>query len=182
MQPIRDYVSTNYPSQVITGWDLQGNEQDIELSNDVELVFDLDGNFVRVDRADDDDSNYDDETVLTDGDIPAEITTFVNTHFPDNAIVQVIREVDSGITSYEVTLSGNIELDFDTDFRVTEVDAAGALPSSLVPSAILDYTSDNYPDQVITGWELDLTEQTVELSNDVELVFDLDGNFLRIDD
>lgn len=44
-----DYVNAQYAGQKITGWELDDNEQQLELDDDTELVFDKDGNFLRKD-------------------------------------------------------------------------------------------------------------------------------------
>ena len=45
---IRTYVNTNHPSNYIIGWELTDREnQQIDLNNDFELIFDKSGNFLR---------------------------------------------------------------------------------------------------------------------------------------
>ncbi|MBY5958080.1 PepSY-like domain-containing protein [Membranicola marinus] len=44
-----DYVNSQYPGKKITSWELDDNEQQLELDDDTELVFDTGGNFIRED-------------------------------------------------------------------------------------------------------------------------------------
>lgn len=44
-----DYVSAEYAGKKIIGWELEGNQQKVELNDDTDLVFDTDGNFLRKD-------------------------------------------------------------------------------------------------------------------------------------
>ena len=46
---IFEYVKVNYPNNFITGWKRDEDEQEIELNNQVELVFDLNNVFLEVD-------------------------------------------------------------------------------------------------------------------------------------
>lgn len=46
---IRSYVTTNYPSNFIIGWELEATHQQIELNNGVELEFTMSGEFIRID-------------------------------------------------------------------------------------------------------------------------------------
>lgn len=46
---ISHYVTENYPSNVITDWELDDNNQHVELDNGVELKFTTDGDFLSID-------------------------------------------------------------------------------------------------------------------------------------
>lgn len=47
-EKIRDYVTANYPTQVITNWEIEGINQHVELDNDIELEFSMAGDFIRI--------------------------------------------------------------------------------------------------------------------------------------
>lgn len=47
---ILDYVTTNYPDEYITEWELDGNGQEVQLSNKLELKFNKAGDFIRIDN------------------------------------------------------------------------------------------------------------------------------------
>lgn len=49
-QPLLDYVQTNYAASNILEWEKDRTEQEIKLSNGVELKFNLAGLFLRVDN------------------------------------------------------------------------------------------------------------------------------------
>lgn len=107
---------------------------------------------------------------------------YADTHFPNHEILQVTKDTDNGAITYDVALEGNIELEFNEAKEITEIDATTQLPNSVIMVEIQNYVQANYPSQVITSWELKLSEQHIELNNDVDLVFDLEGIFLRIGD
>ena len=46
---IRNYVSINYPNNFIVEWEHEGDHQEIELNNDIELEFTWDGEFIKID-------------------------------------------------------------------------------------------------------------------------------------
>ena len=46
---IRNYVSSNYPNNFIVEWEHEGDHQEIELNNDIELEFTWDGEFIKID-------------------------------------------------------------------------------------------------------------------------------------
>lgn len=179
-QNILDYVSQNYPNNVITSWELDDNLQQIELNNGLELDFDLNGAFVGI--GDDDDDDYDEtEEVIPVGEIPSEITTYINTHFPSNSVVSAIMETEGTIVTYDITLTDFVELEFNSLFEIIAIDSEVQLPDSVIPQAILNYVTQNYPNNFIVAWELETNEQQIELNNNVELIFTLDGVFVGVD-
>ncbi len=78
-------------------------------------------------------------------------------------------------------LSENVELTFNNTFQIIEIDGTTQLPDSVIPAAILDYVAQNYPNNFITNWELEDNHQQVELNDETELEFTLDGVFIRVD-
>lgn len=178
-QSILDYVSQNYPDNFITDWELESDYQEVELNNGLELEFSLEGVFIRVDENNDDDD--DNEVILTANEIPSEIKTYVTTHFPNNSITRAIKETENNVVSYELHLTENIELNFNDAFEITEIDGTSKLPDSVIQPAILDYVTLTYPNNFITDWELENDHQQVELDDETELEFTLNGEFIRID-
>ena len=47
---INDYIAANYPGSSIVDIDLDTNDIDVKLNSGVELIFDLNGNFLRIDN------------------------------------------------------------------------------------------------------------------------------------
>jgi hypothetical protein len=56
------------------------------------------------------------------------------------------------------------------------------IPDSVVPLKVLEYVQANYKEHFITEWKKSKTTQEIKLSNRKELVFNLSGTFLRVDD
>ncbi len=123
----------------------------------------------------------DKEKVVSADGLPSNAQTYITQHFPDHEIVQVVKERDDLRTSYDVYLSGGYNLDFDKNGKILGVKGSSKLPDSVIPATILTYVNANYPDYFILDWELDDRGQEVKLSNGMELKFDKNGNFLRID-
>ncbi|GJM35696.1 MAG: hypothetical protein DHS20C18_46970 [Saprospiraceae bacterium] len=73
-------------------------------------------------------------------------------------------------------------MEFSKAKEIIDIDSTTELPASVIPVKIRNYVQANYPNSVITDWELENGEQHVELNNDVDLVFDLNSDFLRLDD
>lgn len=125
---------------------------------------------------------YADDKPLAAEQIPAQIKSYIDTHFAGTNITKATIDDNDSDDKYEITLSGNIELDFAADFSITDIDANSKLPASVIPAKIADYVSANYPNNVITDWSLEDNAQQLELDNQTELEFSLTGDFIRIDD
>ncbi|PNW29162.1 hypothetical protein BKP44_05565 [Formosa algae] len=128
-----------------------------------------------------DDDGSSNEVLLTDDEIPSEITTYVSTHFDTSTITQAEKETENSGITYEVLLDLNYQLEFNSDLEIVEIDGITALPDSVIPELILEYVTTNYPNQIITDWELETNYQQVELNNGYELEFELNGDFIRLD-
>lgn len=123
----------------------------------------------------------DKESVVSADGLPKDAQLFISQHFPDNEILQVVKERDDLKTSYDVYLSEGFNLDFDKKGKIRGVEGTSALPDSVVPDKILAYVQANYSDYFIRDWELDDRGQEITLSNGLDLKFDKGGNFLRMD-
>lgn len=121
------------------------------------------------------------EKVIDDNDLPRDARDFIATHFSGITISQSVREWDDTRWKYEVYLSNGTKLEFNHKGEIEEIAGNSALPDSALPALLVSYADTHYPDEYIRKWELDSTTQEITLSNNVELVFDKQGNFLRID-
>ncbi len=121
------------------------------------------------------------EKVVSQNDLPTIANTYITTHFPDQTIRQVIKDMDNLKTTYDVILDNGAKLEFNKSGEIRKIEGNSKLPDSVIPSQILSYVQDNYATEFIKKWELEDNKQEVELSNGLDLEFDKNGNFLRID-
>ena len=185
-QAILDYVTTNYPDNTIVKAEIEDNSNyEIELNNELELVFDQEGNFLGID--DDNDDDFGDEDLAPE-DLPAAIREFITTHFSNATIEEAERENNG---NYEVELSNDVELIFDSagkflgraDDDDNDDRDDDDIAISDLPQVILDYITTNYPDNsIIEAEREDDNGFEVTLNNGVELEFDSEGNFLEAED
>lgn len=122
-----------------------------------------------------------DDKIIPATDLPQEISTYLESHFPENKVVQATVDKELFSKSYEVILKDNTTLKFNSKNKITDIEATSKLPNSVIPIQILDYVKTNYPNEVITDWELEDKNQQVELDNGITLEFTMEGEFLRID-
>ena len=121
------------------------------------------------------------DEVIPVSELPAEMKAYISIHFPSNTILQVVKDVDGLTKTYDVLLSERISLEFNRQKEIIDIDSEIALPNSVIPEQIRQYVTANYPSNVITDWELDDRNQQVQLNNGLDLKFNMNGDFLRID-
>ncbi len=116
------------------------------------------------------------------GDLPTKTTMFIADYFPGCNIVSIDKDRDFGSVSYDVVLSCGVKLEFDKSGNWTEIDCSpNEVPNALVPDKILEYVVSKYPDNHIVKIEHKWSNYQIELNNDLELVFDKNGNFKYFD-
>jgi hypothetical protein len=85
-----------------------------------------------------------------------------------------------------VTLNSvSFKLDFDKKGNVKEIESLDdktPLPNSVLPVKITQHIKAKFPNAKIIEWKKKKNTQVVELTNDMELIFDGKNNFVRIDD
>lgn len=123
----------------------------------------------------------DKERVIAEDGLPKDVSTYVQTHFPEHEIIQIVKDRDGLSVSYDVILRGGYKLEFDRKGRIKGVEGTAKLPDSVIPEPIVAYVTANYPEHYIIDWELDDKGQEVKLVNGLELKFDKNGNFLKLD-
>lgn len=124
------------------------------------------------------------ERVISKADLPQPAKTFLDSNFKEQKVIQVVKDTEYLVrTTYEVLLDNAMELEFDSKGNWKEIDGNhNSIPESLVPEKIGQYVKQNFPMQTINKIEKSSVKYEVELANDLDLEFALNGEFLRIDD
>ena len=114
--------------------------------------------------------------------IPEEINAFIATYFPNNTVLKASFDNHPVYKKYEISLTDKVSLEFSPDYKIKEIKSKSKLPDEVIPAQILEYVKTNYPNNVITDWELDDGNQQVELDNSIGLEFNLKGKFIKVED
>jgi hypothetical protein len=120
------------------------------------------------------------EETISESELPVEIKTYLETHFPSCGILKIVKDKEENEQSFDIDLDCGVNIEFNGNNQVIDIDGTSKLPDSVIPDKILNYTATNYPNDFIIGWELEGNNQQVELNTNVVLEFDSDGDFLRI--
>lgn len=127
-----------------------------------------------------DDDAY--EVTISYKELPPASRNLLETYFPGIETRRIIFKGypnDDG-TLYEVKLRNGFEFDFDEDGEWTEIDGDGkSIPDALLPEFIVIYVQQNYPAHIfIEAMDKKSSGYIVELSNEEELKFNREGEFL----
>lgn len=115
--------------------------------------------------------------------LPAKASSFLKSHFSGEKIAKVEKDTDNTKIEYEVYLNNGMKIEFNEQGDWKEVDGKNkqAIPTKFLDKNLLDYLAKNYPNAKVVKADRDAQDVEVELSNGVELKFDLNGQFLRLD-
>jgi hypothetical protein len=127
----------------------------------------------------------DKESIITEGQLPSESQTFLKTHFSGITVSTIIKDKDGLSTTYEVYLANGFEIDFKKSGEWDDVDCKqSAVPASIIallPAGIASYCSTNFPAVFIVEVNKEHYGYEIGLSNDIDLEFNQDGSFRKID-
>ena len=115
--------------------------------------------------------------------LPVVAQTFIRKYFNPSDVSCIEREREGMHLEYNVFLKDATEIDFDHQGNLQSIDCRrNAVPEGIVPELITSFVSLHHPDQIIVEYAIGYRFLTVEISNGLDLVFDLEGHFVRVDD
>lgn len=119
-------------------------------------------------------------------DLPEAAQQFLSTYFSKTKIGMI--KTDKHFlkkTDYDVKLVNGTKIEFSNSGKWTSVDCKGReVPQDIIPKAIRTYVKKNFPDVKIVKIEKTSSKYEIGLSDDVELIFNLLGQFksVKMDD
>ncbi|MCC9044419.1 PepSY-like domain-containing protein [Myroides sp. M-43] len=179
---ILEFVNKNHKGQSIIELDRNIKKGfEITLNNNLELIFNLKQEFVGVDLDLDKD-----ETLINASELPQLAQNFLKEYFNTANIVLVKHELDKEGDEYKVYLSNGFKIEFNQvgEWLQVETRRMETIPLALIPVRAMTYINSNYSAFKIESIEREQANYQIELVNgkqEVELLFDREGNFLRKD-
>ena len=124
-----------------------------------------------------------DDRIIPVEQLPAAAKTFVQKQFPKAAISYASKDFEFGGTKFEARLADGTEVDFDNRGNWDKVDCyMQAVPAALVPVTIAQYIKANHPGTFVTKIDKERYGYEIELSNDLDLKFNRNGQLIGFDD
>lgn len=122
---------------------------------------------------------------IPQSELPSEVTTFLKKIAPNTAVSAVLKDSDFFFwNEYEVFLADGTKVEFNNSEwkKITMAPQSNFISLYFIPKNIFNYIEMNFPFQNLSSLEKTKNGFSVELANDIELNFDQNGNFIRIDD
>ena len=128
--------------------------------------------------------------VLADNDKPIQISqmpkkaqSFVQKHFADQSVAVAKMETDFLDKTFDVIFTNGDKVEFDKKGNWTKIDCEHTqVPAEVIPVAIQQYVSKNYPDaKVVKIEKTDRKGYDVDLSNGFDIEFDKKFRVVEID-
>ena len=112
--------------------------------------------------------------------IPVPAQEFIKEYFPKSTVVLVEMDADDEGKEYCAWLNDGTKVEFDLqgDWKRVSRNKTG-VPSRLVPPVITEYVKTNYPQDIISKLSKKSYGYKIELSDDMDLKFDPQGNFIE---
>lgn len=120
--------------------------------------------------------------------IPENAKEYISRHFQNSTISHYEKETELLDVEHKVYINhdgASFRLEFDKYGNINEIssiDHKTPLPQSVLPVKMTQHVKQKFPNANIIEWEKKSSVQTIELDNGVELVYNRNGVFLRIDD
>lgn len=116
--------------------------------------------------------------VYTKENLPAAARDFIDTYWAQDTICSIVKDD----RDYDVYLCNGTHIEFDAKGNWEDVENPKGIVTTFLPAALTQYVSKTYASAFIVSVSKDRQKYDVELSNHLDLDFDLQGNFLRLDD
>lgn len=115
--------------------------------------------------------------------VPQQAQTFINQHFSSCSIVLVEIEDEEDGKEYSVWLNDGTRIEFNMlgEWKRVARKKSG-VPLTLIPDTILQYVKTNYPNDVVTKFSKKDYGFKLELSDDMDLRFNKQGQFIEVVD
>lgn len=115
-------------------------------------------------------------------DFPKKANQFLQTYYKDAPVAKYeVKTTPRLGKKYEVKLTSGVEVEFNDAGDWTEIKDPKGVPADLIPASIKSYADTNYKGIGIKKIEKETSKISVELMSGIDLEFDTQGKFLRID-
>ena len=116
-------------------------------------------------------------------DLPAQAQVFIQKYFNVTDVAYIERERDGVHHEYQVHLKNDTEMEFDYQGNFKSIDCQVLkVPTGIVPEPIINFVQTHYPNSFVVEYVVEYRHLTVELGTGLDLIFDFEGHFIRIDD
>ncbi len=122
------------------------------------------------------------EKNITMNELPVKAQEFIQTHWNNVGVTHIKMEKEFSKTEYEVILANKTKIEFNKNGDWKDIEnKETTIPMNVLMQPTITYIQNNYPGLGIREISKEHNHYEVKLENDLELKFDLKGNFIKID-
>ena len=169
---INTFVSNYFPQTEILNIKAEDDEYEVKLRDGTEISFNLSFEWTHIDCEDGTVYNAVPAEL-----VPTEITSYVNTNFPNQQIEQIEKEH----YGWEIELNNGQEIKFDTNFNVIGNGGGNGGGSSTNYPEINTFVETYFPQVGILKVEVDEDDYEVKLTDGTEITFSLAFEWKSVD-
>ena len=114
--------------------------------------------------------------------VPQVVQTEFQKNFTPDQVQYVTFEKVLGQKLYTFVLAEGTKIKYNHKAVLRKVENKDGILTTLVPEKIMTYAKATFPKATITEYVCDKSRKEIELNNNIELIFNKRGKFLRIED
>lgn len=114
--------------------------------------------------------------------LPPAAQSFISMNLPEEKISYVTVDDDFLCPDYTVMFANGTKVEFKNNGALEKIESLDGVPADIVPIQLREYVRLHYPASVITGYETGRKTYEIELSNRLDLKFNINFNLIEIDD
>ena len=113
--------------------------------------------------------------------LPKPVSNAALQYYTPDEILFITKDKELGKDEYEFMLADGTKIEFYENGQLHKVKSQQGVPEALIPANMLKYIKATFPNSIVTEYKNERMMKKIEINNDVDLVFNRKGKFLRID-
>ena len=113
--------------------------------------------------------------------LPRAVKAAAMQHYTPDQILFITMEKQVGKDEYEFSLADGTKVEFYENGQLHKIKSQQGVPDAFIPENMLQYIKATFPNSIVTEYKNERMMKKIEINNDVDLVFNRRGKFLRID-
>lgn len=115
--------------------------------------------------------------------LPNAAKDFININFAESNPVNILKDAETFEIEYEVRFDDGLKIEFDKNGEWKEIkNEINCLTFGFLPKNIESYLENNHNGFCVKEINREFAGYKIELTNDIEIIFNKNGKFKRYDD
>lgn len=124
-----------------------------------------------------------DDRAVTVAQLPQKAQQFIKQHFASEKVSYAKQDTGLFDGDYEVIFTNGKKVEFTKKGEWKDIECKQSeVPAAIIPQRLKAYVTQHHATEKIVDINRDSNDYEIKLSNGIELIFNLKGDFLRYDD